>query len=1010
MNYPKGSEWRKWDLHIHTPYSYLNNQFGDNFDVYVKALFLNAITHQIAVIGITDYFSIEGYKKIKNEYLANNEKLKSLFTEEQIKQIQTIKILPNIEFRLNKIIGTNRVNFHVIFAESEKVSITDIEENFLHELEFIYEGNPQGIDEKWKLKIQNIKDLGKKLIEEQPELGSNELFVGLKCAVVDDSQILDILKNKQSKFKDKYLIVVPSDEDLSEINWRSQDHNVRKVILQKADMLFASNPKTIQWGLGEFNVTEKDYIKEFKSIKVCIWGSDAHSYESLFKPVNNRFTWIKANPNFAGLKQVVNEPRERVYIGENPQKKETVLLNKSKYISKVKITKTSKSSISDQWFDNELDINPGLVAIIGNKGNGKSALADIIALAGNAQLINHTDFTFLTKEKFKREGLAKNFEAMLLWEDGDQNTVNLDETFKNDEVERVKYLPQKYIETICTSENYDVFQEEINKVVFSHIDEEEKLDKQNLGHLISEKTDAVKKQRARLVETIKNLFDSLITLRTEYSDLEMKKVHNALDGKIKEIKEHEDYKKENIIEVKKPEDDEQVKGEQKKQFQKINRLNKHVKTLEAFKDKLHTQLKEYVVRKNILENALQSLNQEVESFKNRLLEINHKFTEAKIEIDINQVVSLSFNTSSIDAKIETTTKAINKRKKKIAVVDQMIVKKKVYIDALTNALSEVQQAYQKYIEQLQQWEAKKRELTAQKSKIEERILFKNKKFPAQVFKIKRDLLRVYYQLHDTYKKELDIYEELYKPVLQFIKEEKKKTNGSKGFIEFTTNLVFKKKEFESKLLDFFDNRRKRFDDKDVIDLIDEQNLFDAKSMRHLLQKIENTINNKKPLEQQFRDYKNVLDFYVLLWSMSYVAIEYDIKLDDKTISQLSPGERGALLIIFYLLIDKGDIPLIIDQPEDNLDNESVFEYLVPYIKRAKQRRQIIIVTHNPNIAVVSDAEQVIYSKIDKANGNKVSYISGAIEDDKVNQKIIEVLEGTFPAFDNRTKKYYRNNT
>ncbi len=146
MSLKRGSEWRKWDLHVHTPYSYLNNQFGNDFDNYVKQLFLNAILHQITVIGITDYFSIDGYKKIRNEYLNNDTKLKSLFTDEQINQIKRIKMFPNIEFRLNKIIGTNRVNFHVIF--SDEVLIEDIEENFLHELEFIYEGNPQNSDEK----------------------------------------------------------------------------------------------------------------------------------------------------------------------------------------------------------------------------------------------------------------------------------------------------------------------------------------------------------------------------------------------------------------------------------------------------------------------------------------------------------------------------------------------------------------------------------------------------------------------------------------------------------------------------------------------------------------------------------------------------------------------------------------------------------------------------------------------------------------------------------------------
>ena len=123
----RGSIWRKWDLQIHTPFSYLNNQFGDNFDNYVKNVFKKALENNIFAIGITDYFCVEGYKKIKNEYLTSS-KLKELsFTDEEIKKIQKILILPNIEFRLNKLVGTNRINFHVIF--SSDVSIQDIEKS-----------------------------------------------------------------------------------------------------------------------------------------------------------------------------------------------------------------------------------------------------------------------------------------------------------------------------------------------------------------------------------------------------------------------------------------------------------------------------------------------------------------------------------------------------------------------------------------------------------------------------------------------------------------------------------------------------------------------------------------------------------------------------------------------------------------------------------------------------------------------------------------------------------------
>ncbi len=119
-----------------------------------------------------------------------------------------------------------------------------------------------------------------------------------------------------------------------------------------------------------------------------------------------------------------------------------------------------------------------------------------------------------------------------------------------------------------------------------------------------------------------------------------------------------------------------------------------------------------------------------------------------------------------------------------------------------------------------------------------------------------------------------------------------------------------------------------------------------------------------------------------------------------------PGRERTVLLLFYLLLDSANVPLIIDQPEENLDNQTVFNVLVPAIKDARTRRQIVIVTHNPNLAVVCDADQVIYAHLNKSEGNRVTYLSGSIENPIINQKIIDVLEGTRPAFDNRESKYH----
>ena len=138
--------------------------------------------------------------------------------------------------------------------------------------------------------------------------------------------------------------------------------------------------------------------------------------------------------------------------------------------------------------------------------------------------------------------------------------------------------------------------------------------------------------------------------------------------------------------------------------------------------------------------------------------------------------------------------------------------------------------------------------------------------------------------------------------------------------------------------------------------------------------------------------------------MSYLAPRYSLTFDQQEISQLSPGERGLLLLVFYLLVDKDDIPIIIDQPEENLDNQTIFKVLVKCIKVAKQRRQVIMVTHNPNLAVVCDAEQIICASHDKMT-NTFSYISGGIESPEIKARVVSILEGTEPAFRNRKIKY-----
>jgi len=159
------------------------------------------------------------------------------------------------------------------------------------------------------------------------------------------------------------------------------------------------------------------------------------------------------------------------------------------------------------------------------------------------------------------------------------------------------------------------------------------------------------------------------------------------------------------------------------------------------------------------------------------------------------------------------------------------------------------------------------------------------------------------------------------------------------------------------------------------------------------------------LADQLRQAYTPEQLYEYLFSLDYLEPRYVLRWEDKPLEQLSPGERGTLLLIFYLLIDNSKMPLVLDQPEGNLDNQTVYQLLVVCIKEAKKTRQIFIVTHNPNIAVVCDAEQVIHASLNKEQGCQLTYISGALENPEICQKIIDVLEGTKPAIDNRVSKY-----
>jgi hypothetical protein len=144
------------------------------------------------------------------------------------------------------------------------------------------------------------------------------------------------------------------------------------------------------------------------------------------------------------------------------------------------------------------------------------------------------------------------------------------------------------------------------------------------------------------------------------------------------------------------------------------------------------------------------------------------------------------------------------------------------------------------------------------------------------------------------------------------------------------------------------------------------------------------------------------DLYDYLFGLSYLNAQFELRSDGRPITELSPGQKGTILLMFYLLVDVSGRPILLDQPDDNLDNQTVHSLLRPAIQSAKSSRQVIVVTHSPNLAVVGDADQVIVASGD---GEEFTYHSGSIEDPSIRDLVVDVLEGTWPAFTDRQVKY-----
>jgi hypothetical protein len=199
--FPRGSEWRKWDLQVHTPFSVLNHEFGSDFDAYARTFVNRAVDVGVAVVGVTDYFTVAGYRRLR-ERLADSEWLSQNLSEDVVEAASRLLVLANVELRSTPIVHVGnedgRVNLHVLF--SDDCEPDEIETFFLHQLRFTAASVPGAPDEEWPLTVPHLEALGRRLKAEHDGFQGSDLKVGMTCAAVAHEEVTKVFQSQASRF------------------------------------------------------------------------------------------------------------------------------------------------------------------------------------------------------------------------------------------------------------------------------------------------------------------------------------------------------------------------------------------------------------------------------------------------------------------------------------------------------------------------------------------------------------------------------------------------------------------------------------------------------------------------------------------------------------------------------------------------------------------------------------------------------------------------------------------
>jgi ABC-type lipoprotein export system ATPase subunit len=994
----RGTAWRIWDLHVHTPASIIQHYGTDTDETWAQFIDeLEALPEDMTVIGINDYWFLDGYKRVVEARESG--------------RLQNLEaIFPVIELRLDHFGGTDgklaRVNLHVIFDPGLGPDV--IQAQFINALQPKMKLAPSHASLNWQGVItrDSLTDLGHRIKESVPaehlsnydsdlREGFNNLNVGL-----DDVQA--ILAG--SYFKGRALIGIGKTE-WRDIKWNDQSIAAKKNVINSAQFIFTAYEDTTRWQADVEDLRNSNVTHQLLD---C---SDAHHFSGSDQHMRLGAcqTWLNTTPTLAGLAYAIEEFDRRVFVGLEPPALARMRKNPERFIERIRVGSEKEDR---DLFSHDLPLNSGFVAVVGNKGQGKSALLDCIALGGNSS--RSSEFAFLSPTRFlsaQNQKVAREYCAEIVWATGTARQAQLNQSHDNAAPVLVEYLPQMFVERVCNldpaADDADEFERELRTVLFTHIPEDERAGEKTFDALLAQKTRTSQDDLTRLRAELRTAVRGYVAIAAFRATNQASEVQSRLELKQADIdaaKKDLESAKAALAEIDTASKDDGHLTGLMQRSEEIEASRSELAARRSANEQQQAKSRQRLGRMEAIAHraeAIQAdvatLNSEAEAF------LGDGATESPY-------LQLTVNAGRYQTWLTTEEGSLATLKRERDQVDQDLEVQEQARRENADALAAADSARERARQRVLQSEERVTALVGDEDDEESHaglssLLRRIGEAPTKMSELRDEIMLCSRRVHEALEAQLHAVESLYAPASTFIAQSDVVKNAG---LEFNAELRIlpvwrnvaagldgrKNGEFSDWLIDL----PQRVEDTSWDQL--------AAQLREAFDRLEHERGEaggeyRNPATA-LRNTTTIDDFLMSMFDLSWLEVRFGLTGDGLPLSQLSPGQRGLVLALFYLVVDRRTTPLLLDQPEENLDNETIASKLVPAIHEAAGRRQTIVVTHNANLAIVGDADQIVHCQM---NDRRFTVNSGSIAELDVAKFALNVLEGTKPAFDNRRHKY-----